>query len=397
MTRSNKVVALALSCCIFLAIGLNSAMLGPVLPDLAKNTGISLGAAGSLITSLFLGALITQFVLGPINDRLGPRPILIVGMALMSAGLVAVSLSSSLVPALIFMFVAGIGTGGMIISTNVMLAVVFAARSVPALNFANVFYGIGAVCAPALGSFLTSQWGSALPVMWVVAGMIVLLLPAMLLLKVPRSVRVAQAEAGGTAAASIYKSPTLWLLGVVMLIYVGTEAGVGSWGITYLNRSSGMALDTASFALSGFWLALTAGRLTGGFVGAALGARNLLTICFAGGTAGALLLLLLGGNAPLMAAALLLLGFSIGSVYPTMVSFGASTFPTGPGKAAGFVMAMGSVGGMVLPLLLGALLDWRGTYSSMALLLACCVTMLVLHLWPGIARSRARVDAIANL
>ena len=395
MTRASKVWALGLSCCIFFVIGINSSMLGPILPDLAKHTGSTLAVTGSVITALFLGALITQFTLGPVNDRVGPRRVLVVALALGAGGLVAVSLSSSLPRALVGMFVLGTGTGAMIVSTNVMLTVVFASRSVAALNFSNVFYGVGAICGPALSSFLAQQLGSTLPVMWVEAGLLSLLWPAALMLRVPR--RVTRPPEDGASVSSVYRAPALWALGVVLLIYVGAEAGAGSWAITYLNRSAALGLDVAAFVVSGFWLALTGGRLLGAIVGAWLGASNLLTVSFVGATAGALVLLLSGGSAPVMATGLLLFGFSLGPVYPTVVSLAATTFVQGAGRAASFVMALGSIGGMIIPWLVGVVLEWGGTYASIGVLAACGAAMLALHLGPKLMGQSVEVDVVGNV
>ena len=69
----------------------------------------------------------------------------------------------------------------------------------------------------------------------------------------------------------------------------------------------------------------------------------------------------------------------------------------GAGKAASFVMALGSIGGMIIPWLVGVVLEWGGTYASIGVLAACAATMLALHVGPQLARWRATVDAVGNL
>jgi fucose permease len=290
------------------------------------------------------------------------------------------------------MFVAGTGTGALIVGTNVMLAMVFPSRSVTALNFSNVFYGVGAICGPALSSLLAQRWGSTLPIMWVTAGVMGVLVPGALLLRVPRAVH-AGATDGEVEGVSVYRSPALWAMAAVLLIYVGTEAGTSSWGITYLIQAAGMVVDRAALALTGFYVALTGGRLLGAVVGTWLGGRNLLTLSFIGAVIGALLLMLSGGNAGVMVGALVLFGFALGPIYPTVVSLAATTFVEGPGKAASFVMAMGSVGGMTIPWLLGVLLEWGGTYGSITLLVGCVLGMLALHLGPVMVRGQVAVSS----
>ena len=69
---------MAASCISFFALGVITAALGPALPELAARSNSSLAAVGVVITALFLGALGAQAIAGPLNDRLGQRPVLIV-------------------------------------------------------------------------------------------------------------------------------------------------------------------------------------------------------------------------------------------------------------------------------------------------------------------------------
>jgi fucose permease len=116
-------------------------------------------------------------------------------------------------------------------------------------------------------------------------------------------------------------------------------------------------------------------------------------LSFIGAVIGALLLMLSGGNAGVMVGALVLFGFALGPIYPTVVSLAATTFVEGPGKAASFVMAMGSVGGMTIPWLLGVLLEWGGTYGSITLLVGCVLGMLALHLGPVMVRGQVAASS----
>lgn len=393
MTRNNKVVSLAVACGIFFVAGIIVAGFGPALPDLAANTGSSLAAAGSLISALFVGALVSQIFVGPIQDRFGVRPVLMAGLVVIAVGVAAATLSTSLAPAWGFMLFAGLGDGVLIVGVNVMVALVFASRSVMALNLSNVFFGIGAVAGPAFAGFAKAQWGTAVPVLWLAAGAFALLALAVPLLRVPRSTGIPTrddtAEDPGSAR-SVYASPALWALGGLLLLYVGTEIGVGSWAITYLGRAASVATEPAALAASGYWLALTAGRLAGAAGGMRLGSRGLLTLALSGALAGALTLLLSGGSAIAMVGGLLLMGLSLGPVYPTVVALTTATFPYGPARAAAAVMAMGSVGGMVLPWLLGATLEWAGPYASIAVAASGALAMLALHATPQLIRARSR-------
>src|SRR5262249_5515694 len=133
---------MAASCMSFFALGLITAALGPALPDLAASASSSLATIGMVFTALFLGSLITQLLAGPLNDWLGQRPVLLVGIGLLVAGTCGIAASPALPLTLASAVVAGLGHGAVDVSTNVLIAEVFAARSAAALNLLNVFFGV---------------------------------------------------------------------------------------------------------------------------------------------------------------------------------------------------------------------------------------------------------------
>ena len=89
----NKVLILASG--LFFAIGL-LALIGPSLPDLARNNNTDLASAGAIFTALYLGSIPAQLVSGWLNDKYGPIAVMVIGMVIMAVGLLAVTQSHSL-------------------------------------------------------------------------------------------------------------------------------------------------------------------------------------------------------------------------------------------------------------------------------------------------------------
>src|SRR4051794_32301868 len=139
MSRSHKLAILALSCAIFFGLGLFTSSLGPNLPEIAAMTASPLAALGAIFTAIYLGSGVTQPVVGPLNDRFGERPTLFVGLALCAVGTAGVAMSHALLLTLGSALLVGVGGGSVLISANLLVAEVFASRSVPALNVLNVF------------------------------------------------------------------------------------------------------------------------------------------------------------------------------------------------------------------------------------------------------------------
>lgn len=262
-----------------------------------------------------------------------------------------------------------------------LIAQVFSARSAAALNLLNVFFGLGAVAGPAIAGLTLRLWGTALPALWLGAGLALVEAPLILLL--PGATPTRDDASPAHATVSLLRSTRLWAIGALVLVYVGVENGMASWTTVYLERTT--ALDQAAGALitSAYWLALTAGRMVAALAGTRLSAERLLLISLAGALAGGALLATSTGSAPLTIGAVLLLGFCFGPIFPTTLAITTATFRRAPGTAASMVVAMGSAGGTSLPWLQGVLLERSGPSASVLLVAASTLAMLGLHVGRG--------------
>lgn len=377
---------MAASCMSFFALGVLTAALGPALPDLAANASSSLTTIGAVFTALFLGGFITQLIAGPLNDRLGQRPVLLTGIVLLAAGICGIAVSHSLPLTLACALVAGLGHGAVDVSTNVLIAQVFAARSTSALNLLNVFFGVGAVAGPAIAGLTLRVWGTALPALWLGAGL--MLVQAPFVLRLASAPSPAHHDDLAAPGAVLIRSPLLWAFGGLLLLYVGTETGIGGWTATYMERTATIGAAAAALVTSGFWLALTGGRVAGALIGARVAAGVLLRLSLAGALVGTVLLAISPGNAALTVVAVILIGFCFGPIFPTALSIVTATFRRAPGTATSVVVAMGSLGGMLLPWVQGALLESRGPAASVVLVAAGTLAMLALDLGRGLLKGR---------
>jgi fucose permease len=180
------------------------------------------------------------------------------------------------------------------------------------------------------------------------------------------------------------------LYGAAMLaVYVGLEIGVGTWGYSYLTQARGLAGTLAGYAVSGYWLGLTAGR----FLISPLAARagmttaRMMYACLSGITAAAALAWLAPGAAA-ASAALVALGFFLGPVFPTTMSITPRLTTPGLVPTAIGVMNAGSViGGSALPWLAGVIAQGAGIWTLLPYAIA--LAALQFAVWrPLAARSR---------
>lgn len=365
-----------LAACIgFFALGYITAVLGPALPNLADNTGAVLVQMGTAITGLFFGSLVALLISGPLNDRLGHQPMLMAGVTLLLLGTVGILLSPSFLLLLLCAFVAGLGHGTVDITTNVLVAEVYAKRSVTALNLLNLFFGLGAVAGPAVASLSLRWWETALPALWVGAGLVLwqlFLIPPLLSTLPTPPLKTAE-----LFPSSLFYSPLLWLFGLLIFCYVGVENGMANWTAIYLNGTTSMSAANAALVVSGFWLALTGGRVVAAVLGTSLAANTLLLITQVGSLIAGVILVGSTGNAGVTTTAVLLMGFCFGPIFPTTIAIATATFRQSPGTAASIIVAMGSGGGMVIPWLQGILLGRVSPTASVLFVTTGILAMLL--------------------
>ncbi len=365
------------ACVMFLATGLTVSALGPSLPAFAGRTGSELAEVGALFTALFIGIVLGQAAFGPLNARLGRRVLVLAGLALFAGGVAGMLLSPSLPLLLGWAFVAGLGDGGVISGVNLLVAELFDSRGATALNLVNLFFGLGSVLGPALVSLSLREWGNPLVALWAGVAALLLLTPATLVIAVVQEQR--HESRSGTSSA-VLRSPLLWGLALLVLLYVGIEVGMGGWTARYLERTAAMDAATAALVVSGFWLAVTGGRMLGALLGLRMAARSLLLLSLVGTAVGGMLLVLGVGNTTLSVAAVLMLGLCFGPIYPTTFAIVTITFRQARATAASVVMVLASSGGALLPWLQGQLLERVSPLASVLLVAGAAVVMLGLHL-----------------
>jgi fucose permease len=317
---------------------------------------------------------------GWLNERVGLRNMVVAGVALLTAGILGVTVSPSLSTVLICAFLAGAGQGTLDISTNVLVAAVFEERAVvSAVNLLHFAFGAGAVISPVLVSVASVAWGTPMPVLWLAASLGVASTFAATRWAMdakpgrPHEVRPSEVNA-------IYARPALWLLSLVLFLGVGVEMGVGGWTTVYASRTTALTPGEIAVLVSAYWLALTGGRLLGAVLGVRMTSRALAMSSIVGTCLGSAMLVLGSGNEAWTIAGTALAGLSIGPIFPTTVVMGTEMFRAAPSRAVSVIISVSSLGGMVLPPLQGLLLERVSPLASVAQVAAACAAMLLLGL-----------------
>lgn len=328
----------------FLLIGALQAVYGPAFDPIAARFGVGRGDVGLIASAHFLGTMAGVLLAGALLPRFGLRRLLRLGSALMVLGLAGVAFAPTWPLALLASLIGGLGFGHVSVTFNVGGARL-GERAPVVLNLLNACFGLGSVLAPLLVA-LTLGLGTAAVAPFLALGAVAAVLLAV-------SGRLPELPETTTAATGRAPLVPLALFGLLFVLYVGVEAGVGAWMTTQLD-DSGVA--GAAAWTSGFWLTVTVGRVLAAPIAARVPLPTLVTVCAALSSLALLTIRLV----PVSAAPFVYLvaGLAIAPIFATTLGWFGQHLPT---RLAPIILACGGLGGTLFPALLGRLSAAYGT------------------------------------
>nr|WP_044200537.1 MFS transporter [Oscillochloris trichoides] len=371
--KNQRTTLFILSCAAFLGAGIGLASLGPNLAWLAKRTDTELALLSWIFTCFSAGVVVMQSQLGLLSTRLGLAGVQALGMALMGVGMLGITVAPNLALLLLAATLSGIGFGGIIGAGNILIARIFQQHSASALNGVNLFFGLGAILGPLIVGQIGTRLDRPQTAIWIGGAILIGLAPFITQVAPHSGNTLSQSHSSATHQP--IRAWPVWLLGLVLMIYTGTEVGFSGWVTFYMQKSAGMALSEATLVASAFWLALSAGRLLAAGLGMRLKAQHLLLVALSGLVAGTGMLVVSVGIPAGSLAGALLFGLACGPVFPTTIAM-INKLSHGNSSLAGMSMGLGNSGGMVLPAMIGLLLTSYGPPFMVAAMLTCTLVMV---------------------
>jgi MFS transporter, FHS family, Na+ dependent glucose transporter 1 len=166
------------------------------------------------------------------------------------------------------------------------------------------------------------------------------------------------------------------LMMTLFFIYVGVESGFGGWIFTYALETNIASKGASSYMNALFWGALTVGRL----LSIPLSKKHapskilignfILAILFLG------MILIWPRNAIVVWISSAGLGLGLSSVFPTLLALGETRMQI-TGGVTGLFFLGSSLGGTLLPMLLGQIFEFIGSYQIMLTLFSVTVAGLI--------------------
>jgi fucose permease len=375
----------------YFAFGSILNVVGVIIPVVIRQYQLSLFTGGLLAFAFFISFGFFSIPAGLAADRLGPKPVVISGMLLMGIGCGAISFATGFKAITVFAFVIGSGVALLQTAGNPLIGHLDRRENYHRnLTLTIGFCGIGAFVGPFCLSAIQSH---GLPWQRLYGGYAVLCaLLAFLLIfaSFPLVQKKAEEKFRVEEIIRLLGRPVAVTYFFAVFFYVGGEVGTASWIVKFFQLVHGIGTErigivSQNFLLRGlpalpaltvslFWGLQGVGRLTSGPGIRKLGARSMLRL-YSLGTIGALLLAIFGPPA-LSAVGFAVCGFFTSVLITLLFSGAIHSFHQRQGAISGLLITA-SIGGAIIPPLVGLVADHLGLRAAMMVPVLCFFYVLL--------------------
>ena len=265
---------LLLFCLVNLVIGTGAFVISPILALVAQGLGVSVPAAGQAMTAYALSTAVLAPMTLLATARWPRRRVMLVALALFTAGGVVCALAPSLTVLLLGRALMGVGAVFVPVAAGMTVAMVEPARQGQALAVVFLGMSLSYVISLPLGAWLGFRYGWRVPL--VAAAALAALAWLALWLRVPRD---AQAGAGSYTGmgALLRRADVLLVLGTTFAYFTAIFT-VFSYIGPVLQALSPTSSGLMSITLMLFGCSGVAGTLIGGAANDRFGARRTLWV-----------------------------------------------------------------------------------------------------------------------
>jgi MFS transporter, FHS family, L-fucose permease len=406
--------ALAIVTTLFFMWGFLTTLNDTLIPHLKQIFTLNYTEAMLVQFSFFGSYFIFAQPAGKLIEIIGYKRTMVVGLGVMALG-VFLFLPAAGAQSYPFFLAAEIvlaaGVTALQVAANPYVTVLGPAQTASSrLNLTQAFNSLGTVIAPLFGSaFILAtaaemarmtklEQATSLKRPYAGIGIVLLLLAiGIALVKLPRIQATREFRTSGdpdNPMGSIWSHRHVWLGAIGIFAYVGAEVAIGSSLVNYMERPDigAFSAQRANAYLIFYWGGLMIGR----FAGSAILQRvrtGPLVGCFAI-VAACLVILSMLTFGHLAMWSILLVGLFNSIMFPSIFTLGTAQMGPLTGKASG-LLVQAIVGGAVIPLGQGAIMDRIGIHHGF-ILPVLCYLFIIYYGFIGSRPTGAKAELVAT-
>ena len=363
-------------------------ILGSVSIELMNGLGIDGGQFGTLVMALFLTSCIVQLFIGPLVDKVGYKPVAILGFALTGVSMFILAFASGFPLALLACILLGVGAMSVNTVGNTLIPVVLFEGKDPARasNFGNGFFGLGYTLTPLLVVFVINglklDYSMALTIIGVIS---LFFLVFVFMADFP----YASPGFKFSMALQVLSKPVVLIAALALFCYTSLDASMGTWikklmEELYGGSSNVNASGNAGLVLSLFGVAMMVGRFLSSAIRnlTAMGSKVIMLMSALSILA---ILLMIMAKSPFWGIiGVLVAGLSFAPIFPTIIGVTfAKSDPSLYGSIFGIIFAAGLLGGTFVPKIIGNLSVGSTVQQSLAIVAVIALILFIISLFIG--------------
>lgn len=326
-------------------------------------------------SAVFLWFFVLSVPVGILQDRIGKRTVLNIGMLITAIGLFFPYFFYSFEMALFGFAMLGIGNTIVQVSANPLLVdVVPANRRSSFLSFSQFVKAIGSMIAAPLAGWLALQFGDW-KLLFLIFGVVSLLSVVWLYFTEIEETKNTEKRATFASSFALLGNGYISMMVLGIFLIVGIDVGINAFSGQFLLTKFNSAQTFAESGRSVYFF----GKMLGTFGGAIMLTKLSTRKFFLGSTILGMISILALIFAPADSVAMVLIfviGLGVANIFPIIYSLTVEKYPLRTNEISG-LMIMAVCGGAVLPLLMGWISDLTGNVLTAMMVLVAAISYLL--------------------
>ena len=157
---------------------MNMSIFLPSLPSMAKDFGVDYGTMQIFISGYFLSLAFFQLIIGPVSDRLGRKPTMLLAFLLFTISTIICEITTNFYLFLFFRVLQASVAAGFVIGRAVIRDIVPMEHAASMIGYVTMAMTIMPMLAPAIGGILEEQlhWRYSIRLMYVMGFIAIILI-----------------------------------------------------------------------------------------------------------------------------------------------------------------------------------------------------------------------------
>jgi FHS family Na+ dependent glucose MFS transporter 1 len=356
----------------FIVLGFAASVTGPTLNGLSQHTHSTIDQISYLFVLRSLGYMSGSLLAGRLYDRVKGHPLMGGAVLLIAAMMFLVPVVTYLWLLALVVLLLGTAEGLTDVGGNTLLMWVHRDDIKTFMNGLHFFFGLGALVSPIIVGLVLERTQDIYWAYWMLAALMIPGAVWLFRLPSPSPIVTKENQPARTAAPVLVA-----LLALFMFLYVGAEVSYGGYVSKYALDSRLAPEAIAAYLASAFWGALTAGRFIGIPLSTRFSPRKILLADLLIVLAGMAVVMVMPGSLAILWLGTVIVGMGMASIFPTVLILAEQNMTITASVTSWFFVGS-SLGGMVLPWLIGQLFPTIGPHAMAFVITITVVLNLIL-------------------